>query len=187
MQKSETKVGAAQVVVAPASADNRAHVDAGKAGEVGAGFVGEVHVADGGDGLAHVGDGVDGLLLAADVAGVSEYVDGHFQDAGVDGDHVFGAEGFGDDGHVGEGAVLDEVGGADTALKLADDAGEDKVAFQFRAGESYGLSGGNHGGDAGLHVADASAKDAVSFNGRSPGVAFPAHGEGVHVDMAVEH
>ena len=45
----------------------------------------------------------------------------------------------------------------------------------------------NHGGDAGLHVADAAAEYAVAFDGGSPGVSVPAHCEGVHVYVAVEH
>ena len=101
----------------------------GRPGRSARGVVGEVHVADGGDGFAHVGDGVDGLLLAADVAGVAEDVDGHFEDPGVDGDDVFGPEGLGDDGHVCQGAGFAEVGGADAALEFSDYAGEDKVAL----------------------------------------------------------
>ena len=65
------EVGAPEVVVASAASNDGAHVDSGEAGQVRARGVGEVHVADGGDGFAHIGDGVYCLLLAADVAGVA--------------------------------------------------------------------------------------------------------------------
>src|SRR5687768_6180693 len=72
-------------------------------------------------------------------------------------------------------------------LRLAGDTGYHEVAFWPYARLTHGLCRHDDAGQAPLHVLNPVAVQEIPFDAGGPGIAPPAHRQGVDVDMAVQH
>src|SRR5207237_4830812 len=84
-------------------------------------------------------------------------------------------------------AALEHVHGADAALQLANDVGEDHVAPEPDPCPLHRLHRRHVGGVGGFHVGDADAVDALALDLAAERVPGPALARRIGIEMAVEH
>ena len=179
-------VGPAQLQLPPAAADDGADVHPGQAGQVGIRLAGDLHRLERLHHARRLADRIDAVLHPRDVRRPAEDVHGQLHHAGVLRDDVLRAVRLRHDRHVRAHARPEHVDGADAALELAVDAGDDHVAAEPpRAAGGDGAH--HHRGDPALHVVDPGAVEAVALDRRRPRVAHPASRDRVDVDVAVQH
>ncbi len=166
--------------------DYAAHHPARRPGQVWVSGL-ELHPVDSVQDPPHLPKGVHRLLHAADVLAAPYDVDCEVVDPYALGEDVLDAVGLGHYCHVRADALLEHVDGPDAALKLPYDRGEDKVSPQPGAGPLDGEGGHEHRRDPRLHVVDPGAPEPVPLHPRLEGVPLPTLGDGVYVQVAVEH
>ena len=109
-----------------------------------------------------------------DMPRIPDRGDGHLGDPRVGGHHIVRAKGLRHDGRVSAQPALHEMDGADAALQLTDDQGNDDIAREPVPCGADRLGGGDHGRVTALHVHHAGAIEAITFYRRLPGIMTPA-------------
>ena len=153
---------------------------------LGRGRAGKFQRVEARDEIAGGHDGIDRLLALRQVPRVAHQLDGEDEGCGVHRQRLQ-VGGLAVDEIVRLEAALDHRDGADAALQLANDIGQQHVAAQLHTIVDQRLQRAEVGGIARLHVRHADAVDELVVDLSAPGIDGPALGHGVGVDMAVEH
>ncbi len=174
-----------QIIAFAPPADDRADFQPGQSRHIPR-LMGQRGVINRVDRLEHLEDGIHAVDILSGRM-LTHDVEREIRHARMLGDHVMGAVGFGDDRDIGLVALVEEVSGAQAALQLGDDARDDEVTRQSDPRFSDGFSGVNHRRQAAFHVPAARPIELVALDPGLEGVARPARGQGVDVQMSVEH